>query len=122
MMSIRRVSQLLLPGYVVLLTILTLLPSSSMPAVDLWDKAQHFIAYSLLPPLSMLAVSSIRSLHYLCLLWAGYGIALEYAQSIVPGRTTSWEDALANSLGIVCGLLLSHCAQKCYRRHHAQPD
>ena len=70
------------------------------------DKAAHFIAYFGLTFLGLTGFRTPRNE----ILFVGFclllGAAMEYGQSFVPGRSMSWADMLANSLGILGAVLL----------------
>ncbi|PAU77500.1 VanZ family protein [Halomonas salipaludis] len=82
----------------------SLTPGSEMPQRLPWDKFNHFVGYGGLAALVSLA--GVRSLRAFAMVVA-YGIAVEYAQIPVPGRSggDGW-DILANTLGAGCALLL----------------
>lgn len=70
------------------------------------DKVAHFIAYF---GLTFLGLTGFRTLRNE-ILFVGFclllGAAMEYGQSFVPGRSMSWADMVANSLGILGAVLL----------------
>ncbi|MDR5903774.1 VanZ family protein [Franzmannia qiaohouensis] len=82
----------------------SLTPGSEMPQRLPWDKFNHFVGYGGLAALVSLA--GVRPLRAFAMAVA-YGIAIEYAQIPVPGRSggDGW-DILANTLGAGCALLL----------------
>jgi len=74
-----------------------------------WDKAIHLILY--IPLGYLLSFSKISSLFLLNFsipfsLGTLYGGVLELLQNYIPGRSASFYDALANSLGVGIGLIL----------------
>ena len=85
------------------ITLLSLLPPKSSIKLGSQDKVSHFIAYFFLT-INALLISEkhIKSILLIIL----YGIILEYLQSFVPGRFTSYNDIIANSLGSLSGLLI----------------
>ncbi|MCG7599546.1 VanZ family protein [Halomonas sp. McH1-25] len=82
----------------------SLTPGDEMPQNLPWDKFNHFAGYAVLALLTGLAG------------WRGlfgwgvvsvYGVAIELAQTAVPGRLgADPADMLANALGAALGLLL----------------
>lgn len=82
----------------------SLLPGSEMPERLPWDKFNHFVGYGGLALLTALAgVPALRAFAVV----VSYGIAIEYAQLLVPLRSGGdWWDILANSLGAAVALLL----------------
>ena len=72
------------------------------------DKLHHFIGFFALAFSCRLAFLHIR------LLWLAIGCVLaglliEYAQALLPLRTASFYDALANTAGATLGLALAGC-------------
>lgn len=92
------------------IAILSLLPGSDLPAQNLNDKVNHFIAYGVLTFLAVLGRHHISILK-IAVLAIGYGLALEILQGVMPfGRTASELDAIANTggvlIGLACGVLV----------------
>ncbi|WP_302140207.1 VanZ family protein [Halomonas alkalicola] len=82
----------------------SLTPGSQMPSNLPWDKLNHFIGYAGLAGLIGLAGVRLPLAFLVAVL---YGIAIEYAQIPVPGRSGGdWADILANSLGAAFAVLL----------------
>lgn len=103
----RRKRILLFLAYALIITVLSLLPAEQSPALNIWDKLEHFCAYSLF---MMLAFPLGHNHRWRLASGAGivaYSIAVEYAQQLSPGRHTSIEDVFANSLGVMSGYLLA---------------
>lgn len=95
-----RIAWLLSVGLVVALSLLPdAAPPSSIPDSD---KVCHFIAYSWLSGLAYMAWPRNNAW---VLAWAalGLGIALEFCQLMVPGRSFSVFDMLANASGVAFG-------------------
>ena len=75
----------------------SLTPGSQMPSNLPWDKFNHFVGYAGLAGLIGLAGLRLPLAFLAAVL---YGIAIEYAQIPVPGRSGGdWADILANTLG-----------------------
>ena len=91
----------------VLIAYLSLTASSSSPRFQLWDKLQHFIAYTALTV--PLALSLGRGRFVWAVLGAGfYGVLLEFAQGwLTDTRVPSALDALANLAGACAGVALA---------------
>ena len=87
----------------VVIAVLSLLPGSDLPATNMNDKLNHFIAYGVLMALATLGRGRVRLLAII----AGiilYGLVLEGLQGMMPyGRSASWIDALANTGGVLIG-------------------
>ena len=85
--------------------VLSLIPPRSGIELGDHDKWNHFIAYSILS-LNWSFISTKSKVFWIgvcfCLL---YGLLLEFLQGFVPGREPSFADALANTGGIVLGVI-----------------
>ncbi len=85
---------------------------SLMPRLDLpqtfsgADKIAHFLAYFWLSAVPFFGFSDIRRALKAALWMIGLGIGLEFGQLWVPGRQLSFFDMLANSAGVMVGILL----------------
>lgn len=74
------------------------------------DKLLHFGAYTLLAFIPVLAFRLRTGL--LCAVsMVALGVALEYAQRLVPGRSYEVADMIANTLGVVAGLSVALLAR-----------
>lgn len=85
-------------------TVLCLLPASTLPPVQLWDKLEHFIAYGLLAAAGGIGYPEWRSRTRIVLFLLALGVAIEFAQGSVPGRESNALDMLANTFGVVIGI------------------
>lgn len=90
---------------------LTHVPSSGGNGIPGADKVMHFLAYfGLALLIAFVAVLwrgfSLSLLIGVWLLVAGYGIVDELSQTLVPGRTCSAADWIADALGGLTGILL----------------
>ena len=94
---------------------LAVLPSDSVPGIQLWDKLNHALAFFVLALLMAKAwPSAALSWQQLALLLC-YGLFIELSQALLPYRDASWQDMVANA----CGLLLYitiHFAMAQWRR------
>jgi len=94
-------------AWMVFLTIGSFLPSTSFsPWMDLGgnrDKVAHFVAYFITSFLFYLTFRTRfrRTDIYAILFAAGYGALMELAQLLVPGRTCSLGDLVANFSGVL---------------------
>ncbi|MFM1885229.1 MAG: hypothetical protein RL026_386 [Pseudomonadota bacterium] len=90
---------------IVVVAALSLMPVSELPAVGVSDKIEHALAYALL---ALWFGGLFRVSHFL---WVGLalsllGAAIEFAQGAMGwGRQADWRDLLANTAGIVIGLM-----------------
>lgn len=85
---------------------LSLMPADQVPLSNIWDKARHALAYFVLMLIGAYAFPQR--------LWRGaatlflIGIGVEGLQAVMDfGREGDVVDAVANSVGIVAGLLLA---------------
>lgn len=84
----------------------SLVPTSALPSITLWDKVEHLTAY-----FGLTVIGAMAFPHRLSRLAAGLfgaGVAIEVAQSMMGwGRQGDPADALANTFGIALGLLVT---------------
>lgn len=89
------------------IAVLSLLPATDLPRVQLWDKFEHGFAYFALAAWFGGVVRPSRYLRLAAALLA-FGIAIELAQGAMGfGRTADLADVLANGLGIALGLVVA---------------
>jgi VanZ family protein len=85
----------------------SLLPSTAIPQVYFWDKAQHLVAYAALAFAFAGALGQARRKAIFVGLLA-LGAGLEAAQGLMgAGRLAEGWDLAANALGVVAGLGLA---------------
>ena len=82
---------------------LSLLPQETLPETDTWDKLNHALAYGVLAVSGGLGFKGWRSLLMVGIGLVVLGGGLELAQSVIPDRTGSIYDALANLVGVAIG-------------------
>jgi VanZ family protein len=88
---------------------LALSPAPYLPPLDIfnwWDKALHAIAYGTLTVLAVLAYPGVEKLCIalgMCL----QGVIIEVLQYWSGYRYGDWQDAVADAVGVVFGLLLA---------------
>jgi VanZ family protein len=95
-------------GWMVFLTIMSLLPAGGVPLGEKWDKIAHFGAYFIT---SLLFYYAFRTRFkqtdiYAVFFAFGYGVILELAQLFVPGRVCSLKDLVANFSGVLFFFIL----------------
>ncbi len=89
---------------VVLVVILSLLPHPSTPPIVTWDKSQHLLAYGGL----MYWFGMVFPRHAPWILFlVALGAILEVLQGWSGYRYFEYTDMLANTLGVLVGLLLA---------------
>lgn len=84
-----------------------LVPGSELPDTGMSDKTEHFLCYAALT--CYFAGLYPRSRYWVIAIGLVFmGIAIEFAQSAMHlGRVGDVRDVLANSIGVVIGLILS---------------
>jgi VanZ family protein len=88
------------------ITILSLLPPRTNLEIPTNDKIGHFMAYATFSLNICLLFPRVNKQLLLLLLGViGYGILLEFLQGFV-GRSTSFYDFLANTIGVSIGFVL----------------
>lgn len=92
--------------YTLLIIFVSLAPINQGIPMQNGDKAGHFLAYTGLSLLVCLAFAKRNQQIAALLLALGLGFLLEWGQSFVPGRDMSALDGLANSLGILTGIII----------------
>ena len=87
--------------------ILSLLPPANMN-YQLYgnDKIGHHFAYAILSLNSMLVFQRWPK-WLLIFTMIGFGIFLEFGQALIPGREPSIYDALANTSGVMLGIIIN---------------
>jgi len=92
---------------IALIWYLSLTPDPPDTGIDNGDKFGHFFAYSLLMVWFAQIYIQLKQRLWLMLVFIMMGVLLEVLQSMTATRTYSYADMLANSSGILIGLLLS---------------
>ncbi len=90
------------------ITVLSLWPLETLPEAPGSDKLHHFIAYGFLA--LPVALRKPRLWSVLCMLFVAYSGLIELVQPYV-NRYGEWKDMLANSSGIVCGVVTAGILQ-----------
>ncbi|MBK6265186.1 VanZ family protein [Marivirga sp. S37H4] len=111
--------------WILLILLLGLAPGESMPATNIWDflsfdKVAHFSVFAILAFLLIIGFTkqyTFRFVRYkaeiLAIVFSViYGIAIEVAQSFIPGRGVEYADVFANSLGALSGWLIFYLIYK----------
>lgn len=104
----RRVVQAAWAVVFLIITVGSLLPEDVALTPVLPDKIQHLVAYGALAGLTCWAYGAWarRAVVAMAALFV-FGVAMEAAQSWVPGRESSLLDVVANTAGIVLGTTLA---------------
>lgn len=90
----------------IVVLILALMPAPPSTLDTGWDKLNHALAFAALAVCSCFSGSaSPRRLLMAGALLIAFGGAIELLQSQIPGRDAEWADLLADSVGMVVGML-----------------
>lgn len=84
--------------------VLSLVPSPDIGGSS--DKFMHFITYFILSSGFTTLTQFNRNLIFVAIGLIGYGILLEFLQGMTGYRFMEGFDMLANSAGVICGLLV----------------
>ncbi len=87
----------------VLIAFLSFWPTEELPSVPGTDKIHHLIAYGFLALPTVLRKPN--KWMFFCLLFIAYGGAIELLQPYV-NRHGGWLDMLANTAGVICGIIV----------------
>lgn len=77
----------------------SLVPQETRPQTGFWDGWEHLAAYFVLGIAGLIAYPAARNRMIVIAAIILYGISLEIAQGILPGRMPGIVDAIANSIG-----------------------
>lgn len=96
---------------VAVLLYLCLAPVRDLPAVSLWDKAEHAAAWLVLAGVGLLFwPGRPRAIVAFAL---ALGLLVEVLQGVLPvGRDADWRDWAADSVGVAAALLLFEAARR----------
>lgn len=97
---------------------LSLYPYDGMPSVPGSDKLHHLVAYAML----MIPVA-VRKPKYWQMMGLGFVAFSGIIELIQPyvNRFGEWLDLFANTLGLICGLLLAEWMTRFFRSHQTAP-
>lgn len=103
---------------VIVIAVLSLVPNELRPHVGP-KLLEHFSAY--FGAAALLALAWPQRSAVIVLALPAYSAALEIAQLWVPGRTTSFADFAASSLGACLGVVLVWAARRTFFRSRLSP-
>ena len=89
-------------GITLVVGVLSLIPG---PDIGGSDKLAHYLTYAILSAGFSLIVEQRRSLWLILFGLIAYGLLLEFLQGLTGYRYEDMADALANSLGVITGLV-----------------
>jgi VanZ family protein len=92
-------------AYTLLLVVAVLSLAPATPNVGGSDKLGHFLAYAVLSIAFSIIIRQRLSLWWVLFGLIAFGILMEYLHGLTGYRYADPEDALANSIGVVFGLL-----------------
>ena len=99
--------------YIGCIAALSLLPPQDLPKVQLFhgaDKVVHFMMYLILSVLGCWALKAEENRYGIWLIIPvaiGWGILMEFIQlELGSGRSFSWYDIIANTTGVVVGIII----------------
>lgn len=84
---------------------ISLVPVSSLPSVNIWDKAAHFLNYGFLTLLLASLFGRRRQWSAAAMVML-YGVLIEFVQGQGGQRLADWRDIVANGAGILAALAL----------------
>jgi len=91
---------------VLAITVVCLLPVHDLPKVGMSDKTEHFLAFGAVA-FWFGSIVVRRDLHWVALAVVGFGALIEVAQGAMGlGREAEWFDVLADTLGVLIGVVL----------------
>jgi len=105
---LQRICRIMFALGVASIVVLSLLPYPIYGAAYFPDKLEHAVAYALVSLLGGLAFGDRRTRWAVVLGLIGLGVAMEFAQLLVPGRLGEVADIMANCAGVAGGTLAAH--------------
>ncbi|MBK8176252.1 MAG: VanZ family protein [Rhodospirillales bacterium] len=101
--------------------VLLLLPGNDLPTTNVWDKLEHGLVFAFLMTIGCVAFPSIRGVRRVAITLIALGTICEVLQLVIPGRSATAADAVANVIGIaaaIIGAWALRCRSR--RRVHAR--
>jgi VanZ family protein len=83
-----------------------LVPADRLPPYLPNDKLLHLVSYAVLALPVAMAASSSQQVVAGAVILLGAGLAIEFVQHFIPGRSFCTRDLLANAVGVVIGTVL----------------
>lgn len=102
-LTLRQAARIAFVIGIAVVTWFSLVPGESLPAIGVWDKAQHMVTYAALGACGAFGFPRTRTVVMVVVSLAVFGCVLESIQELIPGRAASANDALANALGAAAG-------------------
>ena len=111
--------------YVAGIAALSLLPPQDLPKVQLFkgaDKVIHLVMYLIFSVLSCWTLKTEDRWYAIWLIipvTVGWGMLMEYIQlEMRLGRSFSWSDILANTIGVLIGIIIYLSAMLYHQKRH----
>jgi VanZ family protein len=106
--NVRRIYQGVFVAALCAIYLLAVSPSDSVPGIQLWDKLNHALAFFVLAVLMAKAwpLAPMFSVRLATLLL--YGLLIELSQLLLPYRYASWQDMVANGIGLLLYVLMHY--------------
>lgn len=104
------------------LNTLALSPAPYLPPLEVfnwWDKAQHAIGFGTLTVLAVLAYPEVSKLR-MGLMLVALGVLIEVLQYFSGYRFGDWQDAVADGVGVLLGLVLARGVLRLVTRPNLQ--
>lgn len=101
------------------LTGLALSPAPYLPPLDIfnwWDKAQHAIGYCTLMVTALFAYPNTSRIRLAALLGL-HGCLIEVLQYFSGYRFGDWQDAAADGVGVLMGLVIAALLKKLFSKY-----
>ena len=106
------------------LNALALSPAPYLPPLEIfnwWDKAQHAIGFGTLTVLAVLAYPHVSKYRVAVLLLL-QGVAVQVLQYVSGYRFGDWQDAVADAVGVLIGLLIFQLCMRMYSKNNTPYD
>jgi VanZ family protein len=113
----RRIYQWVFIAALCAIYLLAVLPSDSLPGIQLWDKLNHALAFFVLAALLAKAWPAVPMFSLRLGVLLVYGLFIELSQLLLPYRDASWQDMVANATGLLLYALVHYAL--CRWRHPA---
>lgn len=94
--------------YIAIVSYLSLSIPTGITDISSWDKLAHGMAYFGFAMFCGIIARHRQQLAKLLFLCAGYGILIEYLQSLTTYRQASFADEIANLTGLLVGTIILH--------------
>ena len=109
-----RIMPLLFGACLVFTVMMALIPGDALMQFNLWDKAQHALAFAVLTLTGSLAYANKTKAVYIGLIL--YGVIIEVMQNVLTStRFSGVSDVLADGVGMAIGFVIYLAVRKVFR-------